>query len=489
MSSVPASRSHRLNERPKRAERRFVLYWMSSARRPRWNFALDRAIEYAARLRKPLLVVETLAADTPWMNRRHGALVLDGMASNAKGFGRKRISYVPCIASDARRLKRTLKTLIADAAIVVTDRFPLREHVDLQDAVVRGVNVRVEAVDSSGLLPLSATDRAFPTAHGFRRHLQKTLPDHLTDWPVADPKLPAQFPRLAEAAVEASPKCLVGSEAVVDSGRAMLARWAAGHDAEPVDLTGGHQAADRTLRRFLADRLAVYGEDRNHPQRAATSGLSPYLHHGHISVHQVLAELIERMGWSPDRLADRPTGSREGWWGMDPTAECFLDELVTWREVGLNMCVHRGDYDVAESLPDWAQATLNQHNGDRREHEYSLEDFRSAATHDELWNAAQRQLQRDGVIHNYLRMLWGKKILEWTPDWQTALDVMLDLNNTYAIDGCDPNSYSGIFWVLGRYDRAWGPERPIFGKVRYMSSANTARKMAVGEYIKRYASA
>ena len=171
---------------------------------------------------------------------------------------------------------------------------------------------------------------------------------------------------------------------------------------------------------------------------------------------------------------------------MDSSAEAFLDELVTWREVGFNMCTHRSNYDDPDSLPDWAQITLNAHANDRRPHEYSFDEFRDGATRDDLWNAAQRQLVREGIIHNYLRMLWGKKILEWTPDWQTALETMVELNNTYAVDGCDPNSYSGIFWVLGRYDRAWGPERSVFGKIRYMSSANTARKVRVRNYIERH---
>jgi deoxyribodipyrimidine photo-lyase len=129
---------------------------------------------------------------------------------------------------------------------------------------------------------------------------------------------------------------------------------------------------------------------------------------------------------------------------------------------------------------------LDEHADDRRPHEYSFDEFRDGLTHDDLWNAAQRQLLHEGIIHNYLRMLWGKKILEWTPDWQTALETMIELNNDYAVDGCDPNSYSGIFWVLGRYDRAWGPERPVFGKIRYMTSANTARKVRVRNYIKKH---
>ncbi len=171
---------------------------------------------------------------------------------------------------------------------------------------------------------------------------------------------------------------------------------------------------------------------------------------------------------------------------MSEASEAFLDELITWRELGFNFCRRRKDYRSYASLPDWASATLGKHAADERKYAYSLAEFESAATHDPLWNAAQRQLTREGKIHNYLRMLWGKKILEWSSGPQVAAEIMIELNNKYALDGNDPNSYSGIFWVLGRYDRPWGPERPIFGTVRYMSSENTARKMRVAEYIERY---
>ena len=217
----------------------------------------------------------------------------------------------------------------------------------------------------------------------------------------------------------------------------------------------------------------------------ATSGLSPYLHFGHISVHQVFTETMQQAGWTPDRISGKVNGSSNGWWGVEENAESFLDELITWREVGYNMCSRSADYDRYDSLPAWARQTLGKHAEDPREYVYTLDEFEAAQTHDPLWNAAQRQLVREGRIHNYLRMVWGKKVLEWSASPQAALDVLIELNNKYALDGRNPNSYSGIFWVLGRYDRAWGPERPIFGTIRYMSSENTARKVRVKDYLRR----
>jgi deoxyribodipyrimidine photo-lyase len=191
-------------------------------------------------------------------------------------------------------------------------------------------------------------------------------------------------------------------------------------------------------------------------------------------------------GWTPGKVAPKATGSSRDWWGTSPEIESFLDELITWRELGYNMCWQRDDYDQYESLPEWAQRTLAEHAHDSRPEVYSLEQLEAAETHDDLWNASQRQLVREGRIHNYLRMLWGKKILEWSPSPRESLRVMIELNNKYALDGRNPNSYSGIFWVLGRYDRAWGPERPIFGKIRYMSSENTARKVKVTRFLEKY---
>jgi deoxyribodipyrimidine photo-lyase len=173
---------------------------------------------------------------------------------------------------------------------------------------------------------------------------------------------------------------------------------------------------------------------------------------------------------------------------MSVPAEAFLDQLVTWREVGLNMCTLRpDDYMRYESLPDWAQKTLADHQKDPRGALYTRAELEGARTGDRVWNAAQRELLREGRIHNYLRMLWGKRVLEWTRTPEEALEILIELNDKYALDGRDPNSYSGIFWTFGRYDRPWGPERPVYGSVRYMSSANTVKKLDLERYLERYA--
>lgn len=484
---VPAVRVRSVNGGPVRSDGRYVLYWMIAFRRPGWNFALQRAVEHAAALRLPLVVFEPLRCDYRWASPRLHQFIVQGMRANAAAMERQRggLTYFPYVERTRGEGRGLLARLAADAAVVVTDDFPCFFLPQMVQAAARDLTVRLEAVDSNGILPLRITDRVFTVAHSFRRFVQQVVLDHLSDGPVADPLrgLPRVEPvRLADDLVARWPAFDTRATGWPDWWSGLPLDW----QVSPVDQRGGWEEAERSLAEFLARRLAHYDTDRNDPDTEATSGLSPYLHFGHISSHQVVQQLLERSEWTPKRVAAKPTGSAGGWWGASAAAEAFLDQVITWRELGYNMSSLRADYDQYESLPDWAQTTLAEHASDRRPYVYDLEQFESAATHDRLWNAAQRQLVREGRMHNYLRMLWGKKILHWSASPREALAVMIELNNKYALDGRNPNSYSGIFWTLGRYDRAWGPERPIFGKIRYMTSENTARKLNVTAYLRRY---
>lgn len=483
---TPAIRIQLLNDGPTRPDGAYVLYWMTAFRRGTYNFALQRAVELARELGKPLLILEALQSDYPWASTRLHRFVIEGMRENQRHFSTRGVKYYPYVEPRPGAGRGLVTALARHASALIADDYPCFFLPRIVQAVARRVAVRMEAVDSNGLFPMRATDREFTVAHSFRRFLQKTLPDHFSDFPIADPLREASLP-------------------VCDLGSDIVSRWplldvqqdpVSLIDSLPIDhsvtraaFSGGPRTGSDLLDAFLTHRLTAYDEQRNDVEVEATSGLSPYLHFGHVSSHEVFRRLADLESWNPECLADRPNGKRTGWWGMSPHAEAFLDQFVTWRELGFNMCSHREDFDRYESLPGWAIKTLDDHARDPRPFVYTLEHFERAATHDELWNAAQRQLVCEGTIHNYLRMLWGKKILEWSASPREALDVMLQLNNKYALDGRDPNSYSGIFWTLGRYDRAWGPERPIFGKVRYMSSENTARKTRVTGYLARYSAA
>ena len=268
-------------------------------------------------------------------------------------------------------------------------------------------------------------------------------------------------------------------------GSKALASLPIDHEIAPAPLTGGSAEGAKTLARFVANNLARYDEARNHPDEDATSRLSPFLHFGHLSAHEVFAAVMTHERWTTRRLGQKGGGRREGWWGVSPGAEAFLDQLGVWRELAFNTCEYVQNYADYGSLPDWARKSLAKHRRDRRPHIYTIEQLETSATADEIWNAAQRQLVAEGWFHGYLRMLWGKKILEWSKHPADALAKMQSLMDRYSLDGRDPNSYAGYGWVLGRYDRPW-PERPVFGTVRYMSSDSARRKLKMRRFLERY---
>lgn len=487
MELVPEIRVRRCNQAQVNPAGDFVLYCMIAFRRTGWNFSLQRAVEWANRLKKPLLILEALRVGYPWACDRFHGFIMAGMRDNASFCQGRNVLYYPYLEPRPDAGKGLLAALGGHASVVVTDDFPAFFLPRMVAASAKKLPVLLEAVDSNGLLPLRVASKAFATAYAFRRFLQGNLPRHLEAFPDPDPLGALPVPRmqgLPEAVSSRWPKV---SMRVLKAGAAALGSLPIDHNIGPTGLEGGAAAGQAALTLFLKERLSRYLSLRNHPDEDATSGLSPYLHFGHISSHQVFHEIMTREGWSLERLTKKATGGREGWWGVRPEAEAFLDQLITWRELGFNMCAYREDYDRYESLPDWAKETLARHASDPRDHTYSLREFEERRTHDPLWNAAQMQLVRQGRIHNYLRMLWGKKILEWSPTPQRALETMVELNNKYALDGRDPNSYSGIFWVLGRYDRPWGPERRVLGKIRYMSCENTARKVRIRGYIEEFA--
>lgn len=483
--SVPEIRIRSCNKNSANPGGDFILYWMIAYRRLHWNFALDRAVDWASRLKKPLVILEALRCDYPWASDRSHRFVFDGMAEKISALASSPVLYYPYVEAAHGAGKSLLEALAKRACVVVTDDYPGFFLPHMVEKAAARLPLLIEAVDCNGLLPLAACDKAQPTAFSFRRFLQKNLPKHLADFPSAGPLREASLPRMKSLP---APIARRWAPAIAETLRdpATMAELPIDHHVAPVEIRGGEVAASRTLKTFLERKLSRYGELRNRPQDDATSGLSPYLHFGHISAHQLFGELMKQERWSDKKLAVRANGSREGWWGVSRNAEEFLDEVVTWREVGFNAARWLPGYDRYESLPGWARQTLEKHADDERPESYSLKDFAAARTRDPLWNAAQRQLLQEGRIHNYLRMLWGKKILEWARSPRAALKIMIELNNRYAIDGRDPNSYSGIFWCLGRYDRPWGPERAIFGKIRYMSSENTARKIPIKAYLQKY---
>lgn len=487
-SHVPALRVTTVNDHPLRADGTHVLYWMIAARRTRHSFALQHAMNRAAALGRPLIVLEALRLGYGWASPRFHRFVIDGMRDQAARFADTPIAYHAYVEPSEGHGKGLLAALAKDAAVVVTDEFPCFFLPRMVAAAAERLPTRLEMIDGNGLLPLRAAEKTYTAASHFRRFLQRDLPRHIEAVPVDDPLARAHELPVATIPPEVLTRWPAVPEAVLEGkDHAFLTRLPLDHAVPPVAWSGGEVAARHTLDTFLRQKLVHYPEARNEPEQDVGSGLSPYLHFGHISPHEIVQRLFRRDGWTLERLAMRPTGSREGWWGLAPESEAFIDELVTWRELGYNYCFFRpDDYDRWKSLPEWARKTLERHAADRRGTTYDRAALEAGRTHDRLWNAAQRQLVIDGRIHNYLRMLWAKKVLEWSPTPREAMHTLIELNNRWAVDGRDPNSYSGIFWCFGRYDRPWPPERPIFGTVRYMSSDNTAKKLRVKGYIERW---
>lgn len=485
--SVPKLRVHAANEHPVRDDGDYVLYWMIANRRTRYNFALQRAVQWAKDLKRPLVVFEPLRVRYRWASDRLHRFIIEGMRANAAALADRPITYFPYVEPRPGAGSPLLAKLAGQSCVVVSDEYPCFFLPRMIKAVKDRLPVALELVDSNGVVPLRLPERTFTVAHSYRRWMQKNILDCLLEMPLEDPLSRVSLPRL-----KALPNSITRRWKPADLDRLLdgdgLASIPIDHSVRPSPVvTGGSDAAAERLNRFLRTQLDGYGSERNHPDEDATTGLSPHLHFGHIASHEIVARIFDREGWTPDK-ASAANGKNHGFWNTSESAEGFLDQILTWREMGFNMAFREPErYDQLDSLPDWAKKTIRETADHPRPHLYTLAQFEAAQTHDPLWNAAQRQLVRQGVLHNYMRMLWGKKIYHWTASAEQALEVMIELNNKYALDGRDPNSYSGIFWVLGRYDRAWGPKRPVFGSLRYMTSDSARKKLRLERYLQRHA--
>jgi deoxyribodipyrimidine photo-lyase len=457
---------------------------MIAARRTRWNFALQHAVNACVELGKPLVILEPLDVDYPWASERLHRFVMDGMAATDAVCSRSRALYYPYIEPAPHEGRGLLTRLAERACLVVTDHFPAFFLPRIVASAAKAIGVRLEAVDSNGLIPLSVHGRAFTSARSFRAFVQRELREHLRAFPEERPL--ARLPRRPQVAIDPEIVERWPRAGALLHRQSSLDALPLDHSVTAVSTIGGEVAARRRLSSFLKNQLNRYAAEHNDPDVDCTSRLSPYLHFGHISTHEIFSSLMTAERWTTRRLGRRGGGARDGWWGVGESANLFLDQLAVWRELAFNGCEWVPDYSKYASLPQWARDTIAAHAGDRRRR-YGFAALDGAATHDTVWNAAQRQLKTEGWFHGYLRMLWGKKLFEWAPDPPTALEWMESLMNRYSLDGRDPVSYAGFTWVLGRYDRPW-PPRPIFGTVRYMSSESARRKLRMREFLRRYSS-
>lgn len=483
-------RSRVLIPAPARPEGHYVLYWMTATRRLEDNHALDRALAWCAELGKPLLILEALRTDYRWASPRHHRVILDAMAEHQTVLAKCGVSYYPYVERETGAGKGLLASLEAEACVTITDRHPGFFFPRMLEAARNICQGRLEAVDSVGLLPLDAAPGPLPSAYVLRRRLQKNLPTFLAT-PAAARPLAKYKAGAASIPSDALTRWLPATADELAPSFRLELKVPLAHSVPISNWQGGSVAAKARLAEFLGTPLGRY--DALRMEGSPASGLSMALHYGFLSPHRVLEDLIEAEGSELRTLlpqleekAVRPNGKREGWWGLSPEAETFLDQFVTWRELGHRFQDQNPECERYGSQPAWALNTIEAHRADVREFTYSAEQFENARTHDALWNAAQRCLVREGWMPNYLRMLWAKLLLWWSQDPTEAWELLFHLNNLYALDGRDPNSMSGITWCFGRFDRAFGPERPVIGKLRPMTAANTRRKMQLGSFLEQY---
>ena len=487
MRNINSYRVFKKNEAAENADGDYVLYWMQINRRFHYNYALEYAVGWANKLGKPLLVFEALSVDYPWRTARTHHFIIEGMAEHQHFADENKINYYSFLEENAGDYPALFEKLAEKACVVITDEYPVFIMKKRNREIPEKLNIPYIAVDSNGIIPLGLTDSAPYSAYIFRKTMQKRFRECFEAPPKENPIEDLKNRDNVNIPQSIKEKFSPATSHYKDIS-SFISKLDVNQQVKPISLSGTREAGLERMNTFLEFDLKAYHEYRNDPDKKGTSGLSPWLHFGKISEYEVVDHALRRQprDWSRDELKPQ-NGKRDGFFGGEPGIEAFLDEVITWREVGFHFAHHTPNYDSFETLPDWAKTTLLEHEADEREHIYSFEELAESKTNDEIWNAAQRQLKRDGIIHNYLRMLWGKKVLEWTPDVETAIQYLIDLNNIYAIDGRDPNSYSGIFWIFGRFDRAWGPERKIYGKVRYMTSDSTRRKLKLKAYLEEYA--
>ncbi|WNZ58835.1 deoxyribodipyrimidine photo-lyase [Myxococcus sp. MxC21-1] len=440
--------------------RDFVLYWCMVNHRAEQNHALDAAIGLGNHLRLPVVVYQAIRPDYPHASDRLHAWALEGMMDMAIGCAARGLPYWLELPRTSKEHRPRLAQLGRRAAAIVSDLFPTYIIPGHLRGAAKALDVPLFAVDASCVVPMQRIATRQIGAYTLRPKLKKLWPEYL------DRAVPNRAVKAAAAGRKLEPDFATSD---AREARESLDAFDFDHSVAPIQERGGRKAGLEALQAFVHQRLEGYDEGRNDPGLARQSNLSPFFHWGNLFAGEAARAAIRARG------------------AQDASVQGFLEELLVRRELGFNYCFHTpGPQQLSvASLPPWAKETLTRHQKDAREHRYSLKQLETARTADGLWNAAQRELVERGRIHNYLRMLWGKKILEWTPSPQEALRRIAFLNDKYAVDGRDPASVANFMWVLGLHDRPF-QERPVLGKVRPMSSLRTAAKYNLAPYLERW---
>lgn len=428
---IHSSRIHNLNDKPA-VKGKYVLYWMQQSQREHYNHALEYAVYKANKLGLPLIVLFCFTK-FPDANTRHYAFMTEGLIETEKALRDRGIGMF----FTSGDIVNAVAEYAEHAAAVITDTGYLRIQRQWRRHIAEHIRCSMTGVEADVLVPIeTASDKEQYDARSIRSKLRARMYEYIhplrrtaVQHDSLSVKLRTMKPDIDDLSVKLKLEFL-----------------------KPGSFKGGNGPALSVLRDFIRNRLEDYPDKRNNFRMQGTSMMSPYLHFGQISPLFIVLEIL-KSGIRPDE---------------------YLEQLIVRRELAMNFTHYNDRYDTLQALPDWAQQTLNEHRQDERQYIYSLEQFEHSDTHDHYWNEAQSTLCEKGYMHNYMRMYWGKKIIEWTEAPEEALRYMIYLNNKYELDGRDPNGYTGILWCFGKHDRPWG-ERAVFGKVRYMNE-NSLRK-------------
>jgi deoxyribodipyrimidine photo-lyase len=443
---IQEKRVKKLNNRPVKTGK-YVLYWMQAAQRCEYNHALEYSIRIANKLKVPVVVLLGITDNYPGANLRHYRFMLEGLQDTKDGLEKRGIKLVVKYESP----EFAVVALAKNACCVVVDTGHTHIQRKWRKYAAKNIYCLLEEVETNLIVPVTeASDKENFSAGTLRPRIYKELPEYMIQIKQTKPL----FHSLAMKSISFD----------IDNIELALSKLNINRNVCPVKtFIGGTNEAKRRLKHFIRDKLDHYADLRNDPCLDATSNISPYLHFGQISPLYIALKVSE---------------------SNSPGKEAYLEELIVRRELSHNFVYYNQNYDKFACLPPWARNTLNLHSHDKREYVYSLEEFEQAETHDPYWNAAQREMVITGKMHGYMRMYWGKKILEWSKNPKEGFKIALHLNNKYELDGRDPNSFAGVAWCFGKHDRAWG-ERKIFGKVRYMNAAGLRRKFDPDKYIKK----
>ncbi len=425
----------------------YVLYWMQRAQRTEYNHALEFSIARANELDVPLVVYFGLTDDFPEADERHYRFMLEGLNEVDSSLEDRDINFVV----KKKKPPKGAEELGDDACMVILDRAYLDLLRDWRRELSRKVDCPVVQVESDVVVPVEeVSEKEEYAARTIRPKIDDKLDRFLTPLKKGSPKSPSLDLDFDGVELNNVDEVLKGLDLK--------------NDVPPVDsFRGGTSRAESLLDSFLKDKMQKYPDLSNDPSKNVVSHMSPYLHFGQISPLYIALKVKE-----------------EGGKGVDE----YLEELIVRRELSMNFVYHSEDYDSMKCLPDWAQETLEEHEDDEREYVYSREEFEKAKIHDPYWNAAQDEMVKTGKMHGYMRMYWGKKILEWSETPEEAYETALHLNNKYELDGRDPNGYAGVAWCFGKHDQGW-KERDVYGKVRYMNANGLERKFDIQEYVER----